>query len=197
MHALAQRLTLAALALLMACSPGPSAPSVAPDRAPPPPSAGTPSASPEPAPAATRPSEVPTGPPAPTVGGPAIRPELIGAWVFSGYHGGSQHHTFRRAAALVDDKPGYRLLADGSLVRRQNVGWCGTPPIQYGNSPGRWRARPNGTLELSYGNWQGVVRERWTLVRLADDRLAIRVDQLGVDPHPIPLARPQPAAQVK
>ena len=104
--------------------------------------------------------------------------ELTGAWVFDGYDGASRQMTFRRADTLADDNLGYRLRADGGLVRRSG-GPCGTPPVHYGDWAGRWRAQPDGTLELSYDSWQReVVRERWTLVRWEGDRLTVRVDRL-------------------
>lgn len=51
-----------------------------------------------------------------------------------------------RATEFASDKPGYQFKPDGLFVRRGNIGWCGTPPVTYGNFDGQWKSIDEITL---------------------------------------------------
>ena len=43
---------------------------------------------------------------------------------------------------------GFIIGEDGSFTERKNTGWCGTPPITYGNFEGSWTAVSDSLLDI-------------------------------------------------
>lgn len=101
-----------------------------------------------------------------------IEKDIIGVWVYSNYE--NEAVQYEKADAFVEDRPGIAFKADGSLVKRQNIGWCGTPPITYGNDAGTWTKRSDSTITIKYTYWGGTMEEDWQIVSLEDGKLATR-----------------------
>ncbi len=77
---------------------------------------------------------------------------VVGVWINRQYNDGLL--TFDKANEFIDDY-GISFLENGNLIERKNIGWCGTPPITYGDfegtqrpelveveCPGLWMAQP-------------------------------------------------------
>ena len=55
---------------------------------------------------------------------------------------------------FINNLPGIVFHEDGSLTKRQNSGWCGTPPINYSEFKGNWKYNSATNLfELTYNHW--------------------------------------------
>ncbi len=68
----------------------------------------------------------------------------------------SDPNTFRSAAKLDDNRYGFTIEPDGIFIERKNIGWCGTPPISYGNFDGNWKYVSDDTLEIIVDFWGGA-----------------------------------------
>ena len=86
--------------------------------------------------------------------------------------------TFERSENLIPGDYGLLLKNDNSLIERKNSGWCGTPPITYGDFAGSW-SETNDTLNMEVGFWGGVTRIQWQV--LSVDGKQLRVKQLKVE----------------
>jgi len=98
---------------------------------------------------------------------------LHGVWVETEY--ANETYTFNRAKAFHKKKPGIEFKKGGKLLKRQNAGWCGTPPITYTNNEGSWSIEPDATLRLSYQFWGGTINTTWQVQQLDRNTLEARV----------------------
>lgn len=83
-----------------------------------------------------------------------VKNDIQGIWVLDGYE--DNQTIYRKASAFKKDKPGFEFKSDGTMTKRQNVGWCGTPPVSYGNFDGKWEWTEDNNLRLEYEYWGGV-----------------------------------------
>jgi hypothetical protein len=98
---------------------------------------------------------------------------LINTWVQDGYEDGKIVYT--RNNEFVHDRPGVAFDANNKLSKRQNAGWCGTPPITYRNYPGSWDWTSESTLTLRYTYWGGEAELDWQIHSLTADQMVIEV----------------------
>lgn len=98
---------------------------------------------------------------------------VVGTWVQTGY--GDKTYTYERAQKLDRNQPGLTLKADGTLIKRQNAGWCGTPPITYANNAGHWQQKEDGTLNLEYSFWGGTGILKLDLVEINETQMRAKV----------------------
>ncbi len=98
---------------------------------------------------------------------------IKGVWMVEDYQG--QEIIFEKHQSLEDDEPGYEFLTDGKLIKRQNAGWCGTPPISYSNFEGAWTMQSDSTLMIEYAYWGGTIKENWKISTLEQDKLKVTV----------------------
>lgn len=73
------------------------------------------------------------------------------------------------------DGPSIEFKEEGVLVVVQNAGWCGTPPISYGNFDGTWLTNQEGHYELSYAYWGGTVTELWDVKQISKNKLEVEI----------------------
>ena len=99
---------------------------------------------------------------------------MIGTWVYSDYDDADGTISYEKVKSFKEDEPGIEFKASGKLIKRQNVGWCGTPPIQYGNNDGTWKQTSDSTITISYGYWGGTAEEDWQIVRVSDTKLTVK-----------------------
>ncbi|HLP53579.1 MAG TPA: hypothetical protein VK151_01050 [Fluviicola sp.] len=99
---------------------------------------------------------------------------LIGTWVYAEYDEQEEAMIYTKASSFEEDKPGIEFKASGKLVKRQNVGWCGTPPIDYGNNDGTWKQTSDSIITISYHYWGGTAEEDWQIVQVSDTKLMVK-----------------------
>ena len=80
--------------------------------------------------------------------------DIQGVWVYDAYSEGVQ--IFKRSDTFDPNQPGFQFRNDGKLVKRQNVGWCGTPPVSYGNFDGKWSWIDSSNIRIEYKYWGGI-----------------------------------------
>jgi hypothetical protein len=85
----------------------------------------------------------------------------------------SDPNTFRSTAKLDDNRYGFIIEPDGTFIERKNIGWCGTPPISYGNFDGKWKYVSDGTLEIIVDFWGGTDTFKIEILSVNDSELKI------------------------
>jgi hypothetical protein len=83
-------------------------------------------------------------------------------------------YCYRRGSDIESDKGGYQFLSDGRLKVRQNLGWCGTPPISYETALGLWNKTSDSTMRLEYPYWGGKIIDDILIVKISSSELQIR-----------------------
>lgn len=78
--------------------------------------------------------------------------KLLGIWNVSEYVGNTT--VYKRSAAFVDGY-GYEFKSGGTLIERQNAGWCGTPPITYADYSGSWSVINDTLILVNVSYWGG------------------------------------------
>lgn len=98
---------------------------------------------------------------------------IKGVWIYKGYRDSVAE--LARAPGLYKKEPGIWFKKDGTLVRRQNASWCGTPPISYENYPGTWRQLTDSTLVIRHEFWGGTQEQEWWIVASSSRKLKVKI----------------------
>ncbi len=101
--------------------------------------------------------------------------QLIGIWLFEENSSSENSATLLKSKKFKEDEPGIQLKKNGKLVKRQNAGRCGTPPISYANYEGTWAMTGNSTLTVKYEFFDGTIEEDWKILETNKNRLKIVV----------------------
>jgi len=110
---------------------------------------------------------------------PSINPEsnyLTGVWISPVYTDSTI--SFKRSAHLPENDYGLSLLSTGKLIERKNIGWCGTPPITYGDYEGNWSEK-DSVVQINVGFWGGEAKLIWKVIAINNDFL--KVKQLSIE----------------
>ena len=103
-----------------------------------------------------------------------IAEKLIGTWVYDKYE--EEAKVFNKETNFQKDNSGIQFLEDGKLLKRQNVGWCGTPPITYGNDEGTWTmSNANDSIvTIKYEYWGGKIEAEWKIIQVDKEQLKVK-----------------------
>lgn len=99
---------------------------------------------------------------------------LIGSWSQSEYEDTTL--TLKRVNSLPDDDYGIAFLSDGELREWKNVGWCGTPPITYGEFEGTWEITGDSVVEIQTTYWGGEIILKWHILEINQKKLVHWID---------------------
>lgn len=97
---------------------------------------------------------------------------LIGTWVDNGYN--NDVRVLKISKEFSDDLGGYRFNPDHTLIDRKNVGWCGTPPVSYGNYDGVWEITAENELEIISEYWGGIDTLHYEIVKISQSELHLK-----------------------
>lgn len=98
--------------------------------------------------------------------------KLIGLWIFIDEERLDKY--FERKLMFDIDKPGIEFKEDGTLLKRQNIGWCSTPPITYDNYDGIWKISKDSILTINYKYWGGELQESWKVKKIDEEMLLVK-----------------------
>ena len=98
-------------------------------------------------------------------------PVLLGVWINAQMH--DDLIVYKRAIEFAEDKAGFKLLPKGRLIKRQNSGWCGTPPISYANKEGRWKLE-KGRLVLTAPFWGGTNETTYQIIAVTEEEIQLK-----------------------
>ena len=108
----------------------------------------------------------------------ANQPSFVGAWSSAGYEDGKS--IFKRVKDLEDGGYGFFIGSEGEFIERKNIGWCGTPPISYGNFEGHWEARSDTELKITVGFWGGTQEYKLKILSANPNKLEIIKEFIAV-----------------
>lgn len=95
---------------------------------------------------------------------------LLGYWISPVYS--DAMITYSRANELKDNEYGFVLKPGNVFLERKNSGWCGTPPIIYGDFDGHWYQN-DSILNIKVGYWGGKENYQWKIISIENDKLSI------------------------
>lgn len=73
---------------------------------------------------------------------------------------------------LPNDNYAISFLKSGQLKEIKNSGWCGTPPISYGEFEGTWAFLDDSTLFLESTYWGGDMTMKWRIVEINNSEMS-------------------------
>jgi len=94
---------------------------------------------------------------------------IIGVWEQGGSVDG--RIVMYRTQQLPDNSYGISFNSDGTLVERKNQGWCGTPPVSYGDFAGTWQRLKDKTILVNVVFWGGHTSFLMDIYSLTDRKL--------------------------
>ena len=96
---------------------------------------------------------------------------LTGVWVPTAKNGQLEWRE-----TIPKNRRCYIFKENGRLTVRQNVGWCGTPPVTYGNYSGTWKQTSDSTISMKYKYWGGQVDAVWKIRSLTEDEMIYKAE---------------------
>jgi hypothetical protein len=97
--------------------------------------------------------------------------QIYGIWVETGFE--DSLSVFRKSAKLDDNLPGFIIHQNGRFIKRQNSGWCGTPPISYANYEGEWVKLSDSLIDITVDYWGGTTSYQMEIVSLSSGKMKI------------------------
>ncbi|HEY6915493.1 MAG TPA: hypothetical protein VI413_12520 [Paludibacter sp.] len=96
--------------------------------------------------------------------------KLIGSWVNSVLI--DTLWKYERAATLKDNNYGISFKEGQVFVERKNAGWCGTPPVAYGDFAGTW-TKNDSVINITVAYWGGLVSYQWKVISVDKNNLVV------------------------
>jgi hypothetical protein len=82
-----------------------------------------------------------------------------------------------------EDRGGIQFLKNGELRVKQNIGWCGTPPVTYETVRGTWNKTSDSTYKLEYPYWGGKITHDILIMKVTNSELQIKSIKLDLGPR--------------
>ena len=79
---------------------------------------------------------------------------------------------FTRSLKFTDNHA-YKFIDDGTVIERQNAGFCGTPPITYTDNTGTWTIINDNLIRIKVPYWGGTLNYRLEIVSLDETTLKV------------------------
>lgn len=71
---------------------------------------------------------------------------------------------------------GYWITPEyGVFLERKNAGWCGTPPITYGDFDGTWMEDEDGFIYITSEYWGGTQDLTFKLISVDEAHLVLEI----------------------
>ena len=102
-----------------------------------------------------------------------VKNKIIGTWAYSGSK--NAVYEYSKEKDLSFSKRGFQFKRNGKLIVRQNIGWCGTPPISYGNDKGTWKKIDKSKIRVQYDYWGGEIIEKWEIKDIDEESMSFKV----------------------
>jgi hypothetical protein len=102
-----------------------------------------------------------------------VKNKIIGTWAYSGSK--NAIYEYSKEKDLSFNKRGYEFKRNGKLIVRQNIGWCGTPPISYGNDKGTWKKIGKSKIRMQYNYWGGEIIEKWEIKDIDKESMSFKI----------------------
>lgn len=97
---------------------------------------------------------------------------LLGAWVRPVFSEDSVI-TFTKSKKIMEDEYGIEFQQHDKFMKRENAGFCGTPPISYANYNGIW-SLSDGLITINVPFWGGNSNYKWEIISLTSKNLKVK-----------------------
>jgi hypothetical protein len=97
---------------------------------------------------------------------------LYQKWIYKDYQNGNLVYESKRK--FKKDKRGIEFKENGTIMRKQNSSWCGTPPIDYEIVAGTWKKISDSIIEIEYKNWGGIKKDTLQIIKLSKSELTLK-----------------------
>ena len=81
-------------------------------------------------------------------------------------------YTYERSSSLKEGDYGFAFNDGGVFIERKNIGWCGTPPISYGDFEGIWSLQ-DSIIDITVDFWGGTADLKWKVILLDEQKLSV------------------------
>lgn len=98
---------------------------------------------------------------------------IVGAWNDQEYKDSIQ--IMKKVNSLSGDEYGIQFLDNGKLKEIKNSGWCGTPPISYGEFSGTWELQGDSILYIESTYWGGEISQTWQILEIDNSKMSFYV----------------------
>lgn len=97
---------------------------------------------------------------------------VVSVWINPQYNNDSII-TFERSNKFPENDYGIEMKANGILKERKNIGWCGTPPVAYGDYNGTWNIK-DSIIYIKAPFWGGEETKEWKIISINDEKLIVK-----------------------
>ncbi|AXT54643.1 hypothetical protein D1815_02325 [Aquimarina sp. AD1] len=97
---------------------------------------------------------------------------LFQKWIYKDYI--NENLIYESNRKFKKGKSGIEFNKNGTILRKQNSGWCGTPPIEYETVSGTWRKISKSLLEVEYKSWNGLNKDTLEIIELTKSKLTLK-----------------------
>lgn len=97
---------------------------------------------------------------------------LFQKWIYEDYKNGNLIYESKRN--FKKGRPGIEFTSNGTITRKQNSGWCGTPPIDFEIVSGTWKNISDSVVEIEYKYWGGLAKDTLQIVELTKSKLILK-----------------------
>jgi hypothetical protein len=108
---------------------------------------------------------------------------LVGHWSDQEYS--DTIEIFTRKANLPENEYGFSIYPDGKILERKNAGWCGTPPISYGDFNGTWTRENDSVVAVEVDYWGGKMKYKMEILKLNETKLEVRKFDFMLPENPV------------
>lgn len=98
--------------------------------------------------------------------------ELVGVW--SNVEWNESGIRMEKVKKLEKNTYGYVFNSNGTMMARQNAGWCGTPPIVTADYDGTWKLE-DGKILISLEYWGGQSTQEWVIANQNNKQVTIHI----------------------
>ncbi|SEL99495.1 hypothetical protein SAMN04487910_3844 [Aquimarina amphilecti] len=97
---------------------------------------------------------------------------LYQKWIYNYYQNGNLIYKSKRK--FKKDKSGIEFKENGTIIRKQNSGWCGTPPINFEIVSGTWKNVSDSLIKIEYKDWSGIRNDTLQIIELSKSKLILK-----------------------
>lgn len=97
--------------------------------------------------------------------------KLIGYWVNPTLTNDTIYK-YEKANSLKDNDFCFAFKAGNVFIERKNAGWCGTPPIAFGDFEGTW-IQNDSIVNITVAYWGGLTDYRWKIIAVDNNSLTL------------------------
>ncbi len=99
----------------------------------------------------------------------------MGTWIHDGFDETNKSFIYIKAAKLSKDRKGWIFKPNGDMIDRDNIGFCGTPPITYTDYESQWKKISNTKIEVDGKSWEGNKKYSFDIISITLDRLIVKL----------------------